>query len=69
MVGSRAMEALRGLGPWTIVAAVAVLAVLALVRVWRVRRNRRLVVLREMHRLQRELAARDALESREDPQL
>jgi len=63
------MNALQGLGPWPIVAAAALLALLVLVRVWRVRRNRRLLVLREMHRLQRDLATRDALESREDSRL
>lgn len=63
------MKALQGLGPWPIVAAIAVLAVLVLVRVWRVRRKRQLVVLREMHRLKREFAIRDALESPEDSQL
>lgn len=63
------MKVLQGLGPWPIVAAVAVLAVLVLFRVWRVRRNHQLLVLREMHRLQREFAVRDALESREDSQL
>lgn len=63
------MKALQELGPWPIVAAVAVLAVLVLVRVWRARRKRQLVVLREMHRLQREFAVRDAFESQKDSQL
>jgi hypothetical protein len=62
------MKALQGLGPWPIVVAVAVLAVLVLVRVWRVRRKRQLAVLREVKRLQREFAVRDALESQEDSQ-
>ena len=61
-------KALQGLGPWPIVAAAAVLALLVLLRVWRVRRRRQLAVLREVHRLQREFAIRDALESQEDSQ-
>jgi uncharacterized protein (DUF58 family) len=63
------MKALQGLGPWPIVVAVVMFAGLLLVRAWRVRRRRRLTVLREVRRLQREFAVRDALESREDPQM
>jgi hypothetical protein len=63
------IKALQGLGPWPIVVAVAMFAGLVLVRVWRVRRRRRLTVLREVQRLQREFAVRDALESREDRQI
>jgi hypothetical protein len=59
------MKALQGLGPWPIVAAVAILAALVLLRVWRVRRRHRLAVQREVRRLKREFAVRDALESRD----
>jgi hypothetical protein len=59
------MRALQGLGPWPIVVAIAMLAGLVLLRVWRVRRRRRLAVLREVHRLQREFAIRDAQEERQ----
>ena len=63
------MKALQGLGPWPIVVAIAMLAGLVLLRVWRVRRRRRLAVLREVQRLQREFAIRDAQESSEEPQI
>jgi hypothetical protein len=63
------MKALQGLGPWPIFVAVAMLAGLVLLRMWRVRRRRHLAVRREVQRLQREFAVRDALESQEDPQV
>ena len=59
------MKELQGLGPWLVVAAVAVLAALVLLRSWRVRRRHRNAVQREMRRLQRELATREALESQD----
>jgi len=64
------IRTLQELGPWQIVAAVAVLALaLVLFQVFRVRRRKQRAVRREVWRLQREFATRDALESQEDRRL
>ena len=61
------MNALQALGTWRVVAiALAFVAVVVLLPLWRVRRRRRLAVRREVRRLQRDLAIRDALESQQD---
>jgi C4-dicarboxylate-specific signal transduction histidine kinase len=59
------MNALQALGPWRIAVAVAIVAIVVLLPVWRARRRHRRAVLREVQRLRRELAMRDAMESQQ----
>jgi heme exporter protein D len=63
------MKTLQELGATPLYAAAAILAVLLLARVWAVRRRRQRAILREVARLQRELAAREAIESQDNASL
>ncbi len=63
------MKTLQGLGAWPLLAAAAILAALVLARIWRARRRRQRAILREVERLRREFAVRDALESQDPPSL
>ena len=63
------LKALQELGAWPLYAAAAVLAILVLARLVVVRRRHQRAILREVERLRREMAARDALESRDDAPL
>ena len=58
-------KTLQELGSWPLYAAATVLAVLVLARLLAVRRARQRAILREVERLRREMAAREAIESRD----
>jgi len=62
-------KTLQELGATPLYAAAAILAVLVLARVWVVRRRRQRAILREVARLRRELAAREAIESQDNASL
>jgi hypothetical protein len=56
-------QALQGIEPWQILAAVAALVAFVLLQVWRARRRRQRIAGRELNRMQRELAIREQRES------
>lgn len=58
---------LQELGAWPLYAAAALIAIALLARVLVVRRRRQRAVLREVDRLRREMAVRDAVESGDPP--
>ncbi len=60
---------LQQLGAWPLYAAAAVLAIAILARVILARRRRQRAVLREVDRLRREMADREAIESGDHPPL
>lgn len=59
------MKTLQELGAWPLYAGAAILAVLVLARLWVMRRRRQRAILREVERLRREMAGREAIESRD----
>jgi heme exporter protein D len=63
------IKTLQELGAWPLYTAAAVLAVLVLARLLAVRRRRQRTVLREVERLRRETADREAIESQDQAPL